>query len=272
MPAATSDDPRLEAYHELVRRTVAGIADETVETAEGWAARTRDLPRVWTLNQVSCTAPATFATLVDRCDAFQADLHYRHLVVRHEPTARAVEPDFAEAGWRIERDVVMALVGIPAVPDGADAVRELTEDQMAALMAAWLTEEHAGIEDPAVEEVLEYNRREGRLFGERCYGVLGDDGRPLAVTKLRVSGSLGWVEDVYTMPDARGRGHARTLVALAARGARAAGCKEVVLVADADDWPQHLYRRIGFEEVGRSPIFHLEVEAASLARGVRARP
>ena len=34
-------------------------------------------------------------------------------------------------------------------------------------------------------------------------------------------------------------------------GAERAGCDLVFLVADAQDWPKALYRRLGFDELGR---------------------
>jgi hypothetical protein len=41
------------------------------------------------------------------------------------------------------------------------------------------------------------------------------------------------------------------LVLRAAAESRAAGNDLTFLVADADDWPQRLYERLGFETVGR---------------------
>jgi ribosomal protein S18 acetylase RimI-like enzyme len=53
----------------------------------------------------------------------------------------------------------------------------------------------------------------------------------------------------------RGRGLARALVVHAAAGSRAAGNDLTFLVADADDWPQRLYERLGFETIGRYARF-----------------
>ena len=162
----------------------------------------------------------------------------------------------------------MALDGRPERPstsaasDGARVGVELTEDQMLALMEEWLLEEHVGVSEEGLAQVLEYNRREGRLWGERRLGVLGPDGTPLAATKLRVDGSFGWVEDVFTTPAARGRGYARALVTTAADAAVDAGCTLVAIVADDDDWPKQLYASIGFAPVGAARIFHLEAPAS----------
>ena len=58
------------------------------------------------------------------------------------------------------------------------------------------------------------------MWGERSFGVLDDSGAPVALTKLRSREVLAWVEDVYTVPEARNRGFARTLVTYATGLAR----------------------------------------------------
>jgi predicted GNAT family acetyltransferase len=60
---------------------------------------------------------------------------------------------------------------------------------------------------------------------------------------------------VATVPDHRGREYARAVVVGAARTARGAGAEFVFLVADANDWPKELYRRLGFDELGHYAKF-----------------
>jgi ribosomal protein S18 acetylase RimI-like enzyme len=55
---------------------------------------------------------------------------------------------------------------------------------------------------------------------------------------------------VGTLESHRGRGYARALILHAAAEARRAGAKLVFLVADDEDWPKELYRRLGFDELG----------------------
>jgi predicted GNAT family acetyltransferase len=86
--------------------------------------------------------------------------------------------------------------------------------------------------------------------------VTGEHGSLAAITVLYSDGSVAQVEDVYTVPEERNRGHARALVTKAVEVARAVGYELVFIVADADDWPRHLYRRIGFEPVGRTWALH----------------
>jgi len=81
------------------------------------------------------------------------------------------------------------------------------------------------------------------------------DGAPVSWCNLRIldldGTRVAQIEEVITLPAQRGRGHASAVVRHAVATARAQGCTVVWLEADADDWPQHLYRRLGFEDVGR---------------------
>jgi len=131
-------------------------------------------------------------------------------------------------------------------------------------MRRWAAEEHPDIvAGVAVEQLDEYNRREGRLWKERRFGILGGDGTPVAITKLRSDGTDAWVEDVYTVPEARGRGYARALVSHAADLARSAHYELTFIVADDNDWPKHLYEKIGFRPIGRTRTFHREPDLSA---------
>ena len=48
----------------------------------------------------------------------------------------------------------------------------------------------------------------------------------------------------------RGRGLGKAVTARAAAESVAAGHDLTFLVADADDWPKELYRRLGFRDTG----------------------
>jgi predicted GNAT family acetyltransferase len=86
--------------------------------------------------------------------------------------------------------------------------------------------------------------------------VRSTDGALLAITKLRTAGNTAQVEDVYTTPEARGRGFARALVTRAVELARAGDHDVVFITADDNDWPKQLYARIGFRPLGRLWLFH----------------
>jgi GNAT superfamily N-acetyltransferase len=57
------------------------------------------------------------------------------------------------------------------------------------------------------------------------------------------------IEDLFTLPVARGRGVARGMIAGFVERLQGAGCRTVFLGAVADDWPKRLYARLGFRPV-----------------------
>lgn len=258
MAAADRDESALARVEGRFDALLVELAGATTPVPGGLALRTEELPLVWSLNQVRIREPLELGQLLDIVEEHQAHQPYRHVNVRPGALDPASEEVLRAAGWRIEHEVVMVLRS--RVPDGADArVTELSEDQALELMARWLQEERGDTTEEGLDQVLEYNRREGRRFDERRLGVLDESGQPASVTKLRVDEGLAWVEDVYTVPSARRRGHARVLVGHAVDLALAGGCELVTIVADADDWPQHLYARIGFRPIGLAATFHLDV-------------
>ena len=90
----------------------------------------------------------------------------------------------------------------------------------------------------------------------RCFGA-GDPGGALGSTCTLfldedVNGRrVATVEEVGTLPAERGRGLARAVVCAAVAHAGRWGAELIVVPADADDWPQVMYARLGFAPVGR---------------------
>jgi GNAT superfamily N-acetyltransferase len=151
----------------------------------------------------------------------------------------------------------MRLSGPPDRSVDDSELAELDEDQMVAIMELWALEEHVGLLPERLEQLMVFNRQAGRLWNERCFGVLDDAGSPIAITKLRTHEDVTWVEDVYTVPSSRGRGYARMLVTHATDLGRSAGGVLTFIIADDEDWPKDLYARIGFERAGSTRTFRL---------------
>jgi GNAT superfamily N-acetyltransferase len=101
-----------------------------------------------------------------------------------------------------------------------------------------------------------YSGRENQVLGDRLLGVRSGDGHLVAISKLRSDGVIAQVEDVYTAPEARGRGFARALITRAVELARGAGHDLAFIVADDADWPKLFYGRLGFRSVGHLWQFH----------------
>lgn len=239
-----------------LRETLWSLADEIEEVGPGWVARTPSLPGVWALNQVHISAPASAEEVIALSDEVQAGLRFRHIQVEPEDTAIALAEALGGATWKQDREVLMTLMAPPAREVNAEAVVELSPPEAAKLMQRWLNEDFPGIDSSTLDQLDEYSRREGELWGERVYGILDETGVPAAVTKFRSRGGTAWVEDVYTIPEARNRGLARTLVTYATSLARSGGHDLTFILADDNDWPKRLYESIGFRPVGLTWTFH----------------
>jgi GNAT superfamily N-acetyltransferase len=81
------------------------------------------------------------------------------------------------------------------------------------------------------------------------YFLCERNGEPAASCELLGFDGVGQVESVYTAAAHRGHGLASVVVRAAIAAARERGDDLVMIMADADDWPQRLYERLGFKTV-----------------------
>jgi GNAT superfamily N-acetyltransferase len=255
-PGRNDTDRLRSRFLDYLRQTVESLADEVRPIPVGWQARSRSLPLVHTLNQLHVTGPSTAPLILAAAEEHQGDQPYRHLVVDDEGTASLLVAELEGSTWKVDREVLMAVLADPDREVGADGVGELSEDEMVAIMRRWHVEEGFDTAPGVLDQLDEYNRREGALWNESRFGVRGESGAAVAITKLRCPAEdAAWVEDVYTVPEERGRGHARRLVSHATRQA---GRRLTFILADDNDWPKHLYAQIGFRPIGLRWSFHLE--------------
>ncbi|MFZ0379977.1 MAG: GNAT family N-acetyltransferase [Solirubrobacteraceae bacterium] len=240
---------------EFMRAVLVSTADETRPISAGLVVRTPSLPAVWSANQLRVTQPLGFDALLQLADEQLPQLGYVDIAAEDQVAGQALEPAFRAAGWKVQRDVIMVLSEPPDRLADTSIVADAREDELMDLMDRWYAEDPGPSARERVE-LVEYNRREVRVHGDRTLGVRSSDGRLVAITKLRSDGSTAQVEDVYTVPEARGRGYARALVSRAAELAREDGAGLTFIVADDNDWPRLLYGRIGFRPVGHVWHFH----------------
>jgi ribosomal protein S18 acetylase RimI-like enzyme len=213
---------------------------------------TPSLPIVWDANFAIVERwEGTPAELHAELDAAQEELGFRHrkTVVLDEALATRVWPALAEPDWPLQdRFAVMAHRRAPDRPAATAAVEELDLGAFGVVHEAILSEgPHAGDAELAgqLDALL------GRIAGvveTRAFGVVVD-GAPVAGACLFRAGPVAQVEDVATVPEHRGRGHARAVVLRCVEEARAAGAELVFLVANDDDWPKELYAKLGFDLV-----------------------
>jgi GNAT superfamily N-acetyltransferase len=236
----------------------AQVCDEVRTEAWGRLFLTPSLPLIWDANWVAIErAGLGLAEIVAIADEALGGAGFAHRAVAILDAAegrRLAEELEAEPagwpGWEVERNRYMAWRG--GAVEAPDDVRETPLGEIEDLRRTLIRESMPpGVDEleATVEQLLEQERRYGAAAGDRWFAAPAE-GEALAACCLFRADGIAQVEEVATREDARGRGHAKAIVGAALAAAQAAGDGRVFLVADAADWPQLLYAKLGFEAVG----------------------
>ncbi len=259
-PASARGDERngvdsLDRVLAFLRANLARTADELRPIEEGCVVSSPSLPAVWSVNHVRVALPLGFESVVELADQQMADCRYLQIVLENQDSGPALEDAFRAASWRNERELLM-VASAPADREvDTSVVIGAGEAEVAEVMRRWYGEDE--LNRRALAQLVQFSRRESRACGDRLLGVRSSDGQLVAIGKLRGDGAVAQVEDVYTVPEARGRGFGRAVVTRAVELAREAGHDLIFITADDNDWPKELYARIGFRPLGRLWQFHL---------------
>jgi ribosomal protein S18 acetylase RimI-like enzyme len=250
---ATRTDPDLARALAFEDAILERASDTAGSWPHGRAFFTPSLPLVYDLSFVVAepgvgAGADELARDADRAYAQAGMRSFRRVVVPHEADADRLAPGFAELGWHSDRHVYLVLRRAPDREPEAP-VRESDVAEVTPAEAAYLRSERWATSEEVVRQVIEKGNRYDAAIDVRYFaGVV--DGSVAAWAKLFSVGNEGQVEDVATLPFARGRGLARGAVTAALRASQAAGHEFTFIVADDDDWPKELYRKLGFEDVG----------------------
>lgn len=234
-------------------------ADHTERVPLGTALRSPSLPHAYDTNGLRVEVPTDLGldALAETVAAAVPDVPYRRLRIEDEACADRLVPEARAApGWAVERELVMLLdpAAVPPAPPGpyAPVPREGALEDVLALMRAWYGEE--GIAGVELAHCLRMTERQHGAKAERRF-VLDDEGAPAAMCTLRRDGSgVAQLENVYVLPQARGRGLGAAVVGAATRAAVDEGHATVFIVADDEGWPKGLYARVGFRAAARRAI------------------
>jgi len=234
------------AYAFLARADMAG--ERTERTRFGTAVYDDRVPKRYDSNYliVETVPPGTTAEEL----AADARAHGRPMIFfRDEKAAEPLLDGFQALGWRLDRHVFMAQRGTVTREAPVDLVRELDADALRPARRR-LIEDFPWARPDVLEQLHEAKHLIAARVDTRFLGIVVD-GEVVAYADLYVEPPNAQIEDVGTLEEHRGRGYASAVVLHAAEEARRAGADFVFLVADAQDWPQHLYLRLGFEPIGR---------------------
>ncbi len=103
-------------------------------------------------------------------------------------------------------------------------------------------------EEEVQQLVAAQHRR--RIAVDVRYFAARVDGGIASYCELFSNDKTGQIESVMTLEGSRRRGLAKAIVTHALAESRAAGHDFTFLLAEAEDWPRELYRKLGFEAVG----------------------
>jgi len=232
------------------------IAQRVVELDGITAFVDTRIPDVWNSNYLRIDRPGIE---VERILAAGDETHgaagmrHRALLPRDERDGERLAAELVPRGWKVERGIYMAHRRLPDRP-GAFAVEEVGQDEVDEARRAFLgpdLEKWSDEEDISAETVDQFlvrDRMFGKVGGDRWF-VARDAEDVVSFCRLLTDDDSAQVEDVGTLPQARGRGFARAVVLAAVKAARGDGHRLVWLGANAEDWPRRLYARHGFEVV-----------------------
>ncbi|MBW3592896.1 MAG: GNAT family N-acetyltransferase [Actinobacteria bacterium] len=252
-----------------------GVRERAVDHVEpvpyGYALHTPSLPRVWDLNNLRVDRGDGLSARALAADADRlqgaAGLAHRRVAILDEALGGRLAEEFASLCWRADRYLYMVRRRPPERDADLTRVVEVPWEAIEPVRDATIREGRRGYDAETVRQLREATVRFTRAGNARHFAVLAE-GKVVTAADLYSDGATAQVEDVVTVPEHRGRGHAAAVILRAVAEAQAAGHDFVFLTADDNDWPKHLYRRLGFDEVGRKWAFlkpppELERESAT---------
>jgi GNAT superfamily N-acetyltransferase len=262
VPVSSSSQDGLAAVLRFIRGTYELLPSDVRSIEEGWVVRSARSPAVWMLNHVRLTSEVTYERAVELSREHLSDAGFDHLHVEHQAAGAALVERFRSEGWDVDVDVNSVLTGEPDRLVDTTVVIEPGEDEALALMERWMAEDETlKLTREELKQLMDVNRLTWRARNARRLGIRGADGGLAAITMLFSGGRTAQVEDVYVIPEARGRGYGRALVTRATELAREGGYELTFILADDNGWPKQLYRKLGFEPAGRSWVFHRNLSA-----------
>jgi GNAT superfamily N-acetyltransferase len=239
----------LDRVKAFLRETDERVCDERLATPHGVALLTPSLPLVWQLNAIRVEDPeANAADLVAEADEFLSAVAHRKLVVYDEEVGGRLVPALTARGWNASRLLVMVRRRAADRPPEAGLGAEVSRERGAAVLAAFRREQPFGWQEEAIRQLAGMDERFTRAWSARDFAAPAD--QIGCSCRLYSDGTIAQVDEVGTLEARRGRGYARAAVLAAADAAAAEGCDVVFLLTDASDWPQHMYRKLGFDAIG----------------------
>lgn len=214
-------------------------------------------PNVWDTNHADCITAGTQEEIAGVLEALDQHLsHSDWRVVQIDPqTPENFIAHLALAGFLERSATIQMALQTPSLPAPASDLHPVETDADWAALAHLVAEDHReGLRTGEASPLQELT--DGIVAGYRartpsCRFFLSiDNGRPVAYGSY-ASGPLGagMIEDLFTLPQARGRGIASRMIAAFADRLSDEGCRTVFLGALVGQRAATLYTKLGFVPV-----------------------
>jgi GNAT superfamily N-acetyltransferase len=226
-----------------------------VRLAGATAILTRSLPTVPHLNTVFVHDDRLCAAEIAALAAEQLDgLPNLRVVIAGQAHGERVGPDLKALGWAAHGLLHLGRDGTLAPPEAVALAEEVPYGHVRGLREEWLRSADWALDAELLRQGLEGDARIFAGTPPRAFAVF-EQGRPVAYALLLDGGRDGMLEDVYTTPDARGRGLSTAAIAAVLHAAAAQRHEAVFVPTDADGKAAALYERLGFERLIVQHIF-----------------
>ena len=177
-------------------------------------------------------------------DEHLGGLSFRRLLAADE----ALVDTLTARGWRDEPVLLLGRDGALEPPAAAALAEEVPYGHVRGLRDEWIRSSPWAKGEQEVSDAHESDRRMFTATPARAFATF-ERGRPLAYALLLDGGRDGMLEDVYTTPEARGRGLATAVIAAVLHAARAERHEVVFVPTDAVAGAGALYEKLGFERL-----------------------
>ena len=230
------------------RELLLGAATAVVEVSFGQVALNREFPSALSHNVIIVDSSVTAEALLEESRPVRegAGIDWCAIWVDTAQRAQELLPGLQAAGYDRSADLFMALEAPPEKTSDVPVERVAFEEIRPSIEAFWRTTGRSAMGARALAgrattyrqacELSHFGVREGAAYASFC--------------EVYRRGTVGQIDSVITDPAARGRGFASAVVLAACRYLQIAGCDFIFLSTDENDWPQGLYRRLGFGDIG----------------------
>jgi ribosomal protein S18 acetylase RimI-like enzyme len=244
----------LERCISFLRALDRKAAGRQVPFAFGTAYLRDELPSVWSRNYLSLEHhldEATAELLAAEAERVlgEAGVAHRKLEVFDAEAGERLATGLARLGWQVECDVVMVAARAPDREPDLSVAEEISHEALVPIWAEANRSDGRIEDEDVIHQLAEGKRVLASVIDVRFFGARADDELG-AYCELYSLAGTGQIENVLTLERHRNRGLARALVLKALAASRASGNDLTFLLANRDDWPKELYRKLGFDEVG----------------------